>query len=233
MVLRLDASFFYLRGWYRIRGRNYEGALHDLNRVIKLKPKYGEAYCNRAYVHWAKGQFDEASLDFSAAVAILGEKSRYGRWALLLMPLAKFYKGDKSEDALNDAAQALESIFKNAPNNPDLYAYRGWLYLLAGFSEKSISDCTRAIELNPRLAGAYGTRGSARYSAGDQGAIVDFRKAVELWGHDTAGYYYNQGFLHFIDGEYQKAIKAWEKAVEMEASWNTVLGSWMQKAREK
>lgn len=41
----------------------------------------------------------------------------------------------------------------------------------------AIDDATKAIELNPKNQGAYGTRGWARFQKGDtQGAPADLKK---------------------------------------------------------
>ena len=53
--------------------------------------------------------------------------------------------------------------------------------LALGDSNQVIADCTRAIELDPRLAVAYWSRGIAYARKGDQKrALADQRKALEL-----------------------------------------------------
>ncbi len=66
--------------------------------------------------------------------------------------------------------------------------------------EKTIDDCTQAIELNPDHAHAYYNRGVARKQRGDkQGAISDFEQAARLYwqqenteGHQDSFYQLEQ-----------------------------------------
>jgi tetratricopeptide (TPR) repeat protein len=61
------------------------------------------------------------------------------------------------------------------------YASRAAAYLEKGLTRQSISDCTKAIELNPNFAGAYVNRATAYMndSRYDQ-AITDCRRAIRI-----------------------------------------------------
>ena len=85
----------------------------------------------------------------------------------------------------------------------------------------AIQLLTKAIELNPKYADAYGTRGIAysfikQYSK----AIKDFNKAIELNPEDD-GAYLNRGTTYADLGQYSKAIKDYSKAIELnpEDAW--------------
>ena len=61
------------------------------------------------------------------------------------------------------------------------YASRGAAYLRKGLTRQAISDCTKAIKLNPNFAGAYINRATAymdesRYDEG----ITDCRSAIRI-----------------------------------------------------
>ncbi len=47
--------------------RRYDSAIADFAEAIRINPKYGEAYYNRALVYEKKGEFDKARADFVRA----------------------------------------------------------------------------------------------------------------------------------------------------------------------
>ena len=61
------------------------------------------------------------------------------------------------------------------------YNSRGLAKEAKGDHDGAIADYVRAIELNPKYAGAYNNRGLAREAKGDHdGAIADYNRALEL-----------------------------------------------------
>jgi len=82
-------------------------------------------------------------------------------------------------------------------------------------NDRAIAEFTKAIELDPNYADAYGRRGAA-YSnkKDDDRAIADFTKAIELNPKfDLA--YLNRGSSYVIKKEYELAIRDFTKAIEI------------------
>ena len=80
----------------------------------------------------------------------------------------------------------------------------------------AIRDFNKAIELNPKLAGAYGGRGLAEYKLCDyKGAIKDLNKAIEL-NPKLAVSYHNRGNAKFKSGDYKGAIKDYDIHIALE-----------------
>jgi Flp pilus assembly protein TadD len=78
---------------------------------------------------------------------------------ILFFPICLFSCGKTAKDYLNEGKGKFESK-----------DYQG-----------AISDCNKAIELNPNYALAYNNRGAAKVNLADfQGAIADLSKAIEL-----------------------------------------------------
>jgi tetratricopeptide (TPR) repeat protein len=114
------------------------------------------------------------------------------------------------------------------------YNNRGWCAYFKGDYDSTISDTTRAIELDPTSGDAYGTRGWARYAKGDKsGALADCKKAVELEGAGTPDAAGDEGMLEFIQGDYQKAVTCWEAAIQNDPSIKNLIEPWIDKARAK
>ncbi len=93
---------------------------------------------------------------------------------------------------------------------------RGIAYCLKGQHDQAISDFNKAIEIDPKHAGAFYSRGIAYAHKGqyDQ-AISDFNKAIEI-NPKHAGACYSRGLAYNHKGQFDQAIADWQKARELE-----------------
>jgi tetratricopeptide (TPR) repeat protein len=59
----------------------YDQAILDYNKALKINPRYAEAYNNRGVIYRKKGQFDRAISDYNKALEINPRfaESYYGR----------------------------------------------------------------------------------------------------------------------------------------------------------
>ncbi len=79
-----------------------------------------------------------------------------------------------------------------------------------------ISDCNKAIELNPRDAELYFSRGRAHCGLDQYDkAIADLTKAIEL-NPKLWGAYLLRGFVYHGQSQYDKAISDFTKAIEID-----------------
>ncbi len=97
-------------------------------------------------------------------------------------------------------------------NNAEFYYNRGIDRFERGDYDKAISDFSKAIEIDPRLAEAYLNRGIG-YGSKDlhDQAISDFNKAIEL-NTEYAKAYNNRAIACYYKGEYDKAWEDVHKA---------------------
>lgn len=79
----------------------------------------------------------------------------------------------------------------------------------------ALTEYTRIIQLNPRLALAYCCRGVTYYRLGDaENAKIDYDWAIELDPLlDVA--YYRRGFLAYIAKNYSAAIEDYNRTIEL------------------
>ncbi len=54
---------------YDLKGQ-WDNAIDEYNKIIKINPRYAEAYYNRGLTYGKKGQFDQAIADFTKAIEI-------------------------------------------------------------------------------------------------------------------------------------------------------------------
>jgi lipoprotein NlpI len=82
--------------------------------------------------------------------------------------------------------------------------------------EGAIADCSKAIQLDPKLASAYITRGAAKRHKGDyDGAIADYDKAIQL-DPEYAPAYNNRGIAKRHKGDYDAAIADLDKDTQLD-----------------
>ncbi|MEP6988697.1 MAG: tetratricopeptide repeat protein, partial [Chloroflexota bacterium] len=74
-----------------------------------------------------------------------------------------------------------------------------------GQNNKTVSDATKAIEISPKYADAYNTRGVGYLNLKNYDlALADFNKAIEI--DSTFSFaYYNIALIYLRAGQYEKA----------------------------
>ena len=185
-VVADSAQDYYRRGSQYHKESKYGIALDFYNKAIKLKPDYPDAYCARGIVCALKGKYDEAIVDFTSAIDLkLDFTEAYLNRGLAREEVDDTYDGAMDDynkaielDPLSVHAYILRGcLYKKKYNfvkifqkNPDLM----WSAMKPEASEsaemignhglielkrKAISDCTKAIELDPKSAQGYLARG--------------------------------------------------------------------------
>ena len=105
------------------------------------------------------------------------------------------------------------------PNYAEAYNDRGGVYGFKGEFDKTIIDCSKAIELNPNYPIAYNNRGIAYGNKGEFDlTIADYTKAIEL-DPNYAIAYCNRGNTYSVIGEISHAIADYTKAIELDPNY--------------
>ena len=191
-----DHVFYNNRGIDHGERGEYDLAIKDFTKAIKLKLDYAFAYNNRGAVYRSKGDHDLAIEDCNKAIQL---KSDYAE-AYSNRGAAYRNKGD-----YNCAIKDYDEAIQLKPNFVQAYYNRGLAYHEKGELDVAIRDYNNAIVLNPKLIHPYYNRGNAylqkRYF---DKAIKDYSKVIEL-DSELAHAYYNRGeaWLH---------LKEWDKA---------------------
>jgi len=142
-------------------------------RIIKQFKKNAEAYYDRGYSRFDKGEHDKAIADYSEAIRLNPNFTA----AYLDRGMAWFRKGeyDKAITDFNETIR-LHPIFG------DTYFNRGYSWFRKGEYDRAIADYNEAIRLNPFEDYDYFVqRGKAwRKKGNETKAEADFQKAKEL-----------------------------------------------------
>jgi len=131
-----DAMLWISKAYLQLN--SYEEALAELNKLIILKPDYGEAYFQRGVVHKNKVALDKAISDFNQALSF----GYHNEW-LYSSRAHAHYLSRNMQAALADYSKAIEID----PTNTAFYYGRAYVLQAIGELEKSCQDFGRACKL--------------------------------------------------------------------------------------
>jgi tetratricopeptide (TPR) repeat protein len=154
----------------KIREKDYDGAIRELNTVISLSPKYTLAYAYRGHAKVYLQDYVGAIEDFNKAIELNPKFDA----VYVDRGHAKTSLGDY-QSALSDFSKAIEI------SNNYSYAYtsRGETKLKLKEYQSSIDDFDKAIQYDSNYAMAYLNRGIAKSWLGQKGCS-DWSKAAQL-----------------------------------------------------
>ncbi len=206
VIWMMAVTCFYQTGLDKRREGDWNGAITQFTRVIRLSPRHAAAYYERGFAFVSRNDRDKAIVDFDKAIEIDPKNAN----AYCERGIARISK-DQNDPAIIDFDRAIALD----PKCVRAYFCRAVAYNNKGVYDKAIADYTRAIELDPRCGRAYRSRGAACCEKGDYDkAIADLDKGIELDPKDVRAYYW-RGFAHNNKGDYDEAIADYTRAIEL------------------
>ena len=132
-------------------------------------------------------------------------------------PSSKESMGTCGTDYLSDLQQVIrgctEILGRDPKNVAGLYI-RGLAYLRSRQYDASVQDYDRALQINPRMEGAYNNRGLAYANKKLYDlAKRDFEQSIALRPTDQT--YVNLGATYSVQGQLDKALQYYNKAIEL------------------
>ncbi len=238
-----DARYTLLltRGVLRYQQKQLEQAADDFRSAIALKPEQYNAYANLAWVHLAKGDFDQAARQVELAsrlhpppLVFLGYYVERGRLlcqagkytkaladcdaALRVAPESPLAHGVRARCLLElkryaDAELAYDEYLRlGGEQNADIFRGRGLARMKTGRYPEAVDDYTRALERRPD-AEIYSHRGWAHFfSDGWKLALRDFERAISL-NPDQDDAYTGRGLSRVMLGHYRQAVADAEESL--------------------
>lgn len=179
LVLRAeeDTSALFQRAKCYCNLSLIEGALNDLNRIIRIDTTRADLYIERGKVYESIKSYREAITDYNKALDI--DSLNY---------IALNNKGVSHEN-LGEYTQAIDcynKILINSKFDSRIYYNRAIAQVHCGNFSDAIIDLTAAINLNPFDGTYYYNRGVVYQLIHDMNhAYMDWRKAVELGNEDA------------------------------------------------
>jgi lipoprotein NlpI len=180
---------------YRNKG-NYNQAIQDFDKAIRLKPDVAEAFNNRGVTYDYKGDYERAIQDYNQVIRLRpDDAAAFNNRGLV------YHEKGEYDRAIQDFDQAI----RLKPGYAEAFESRGSAYLARGDYDRAIQDYGQAIKLEPNYAGDFSDRAFAYDCKKDyRRALQDYDLAVRLNPQD-AHIVGGRGVTRFYLGEFKAA----------------------------
>jgi len=183
------------RGVAYYNNANFDQAVSEIGKAIKINPKYTEAYLYLGLAYMGKQELDKAILNYDKAIEINPKNEE----AYNVRGVAYANKCDYDK-AIRDYDEAI----KIKPGYVQAYLNRGFVNISTRNFEQVISDSNRVISINPAIATAYYLRGLAYTNEKNmEQAISDYGKAIEI-NPKYVDAYLNRGLTYAYKGKMEQ-----------------------------
>lgn len=149
-----DPAFIHRTNWITAFGKqDFDTALDEVNRALDQTAGSALYLALRAMTHYQLGNYGEAEVDTSAALAANPSQKE----ALDMREALKLTAGEKRDRARelgkegknSEAVDELATAIALEPENPFTFFFRGLTYARMANFPAAISDLTRTLELDP------------------------------------------------------------------------------------
>ena len=200
-----SAEAYYQRAKAYEEKGDFDLAIADLDRAIKLNPQYAKAYTQRAIIYYFQNNYDFAIEDSTRALGLEPENVP----SLFIRGAAHSEKGN-----LDQARDDYRQVIQLYPNYL-VYRIRGVTYFKEGDYDKAISDYNKAIKLNSEDAKSYFWRGKAYHRKGNLNqAVSDYTEGIRFSSNSESGYNNLASALFELE-RFEKALEKWNKALQI------------------
>jgi tetratricopeptide (TPR) repeat protein len=165
-------DYYYSQGIAKIKLKQFDLAVLDFSRAIKLKPNNFELHYTIGLCKVYSHKFHEAILDFTKSLNLGNNKSN------LFLERGKAYKQiENYKNAISDFKKFIESTNKNSEG----YYERATTKMKLGDKRGALSDFNESIKINSMYKEAFFYRGIIKNELKDKnGACDDWSRAGEL-----------------------------------------------------
>ncbi len=236
----------FQRGCTYLWRSQYDKAIADLSKAIRLDPKFVWPYAARGVAFRAMGDFDKAMADFcesirvdpkyapayrergiefrdreprdyEKAIADFTEAIRLDpKYTAAYMDRGIAYR-DREPRELEKAFADFAEAIRVGPNSPLGYHVRGHTYCwTTGEYDKAIADCSEAIRIDPKFAAAYNERGVAYRMSGELDKAITDLTEATRLEPTFVWPYRHRAEAYELKGEFGKAIADYSEAIRID-----------------
>ncbi|MBL8545293.1 MAG: hypothetical protein JNL81_02450 [Hyphomonadaceae bacterium] len=202
------AAALLVRGSIRSTEGQYNRALADFGRVLRIDARNAQAYIERGIVHQARGAFDFALRDFDFALTLQpGLQLALDRRAQVISDQAARYQAELTQ---------LDEMLNEAPNDATLLNERCWLRTVNNDNlDAALADCHAALAAE-NDANVLDSRGLVFYKRGEfVASLADYEAAVALQP-ERGHFLYGRGLARAALGMNAEAQADFARAEELE-----------------
>ncbi|CAD8148180.1 unnamed protein product [Paramecium pentaurelia] len=181
-------------------------AQEEINKALKIDPKYAEAYQLRGLIHFKKEEKLKALDDLNQAVYHNPNlvSSFYHRATI-------YQKNKMLDNALEDCNQAI----KIKPDYALAYSKKGSLMRIKGQLDDAIDLYSKAISLDKNCINALLNRALVFKEIHQyEKALKDYNQAIQINKNNPKAYF-NRGILLKDIGEQQQALQDYDRAIQL------------------
>ena len=205
--LQNTGYFIAMRGLAYYYLREYDSALNDINKGIKIVPEWSDAYFFRGLVRFERGQYKAASTDYSKAIKLEKNNKQYYHASG-----NAYLRQRKYEDAIEDYNKYINldttwavPYYNRSVAKDNLQDYQG-----------AVADLKKAIELDPDpyfvsfLSDIY-------FRHNDIDAAIDIAISGLKKDSTSTPLYNNLGRFYLEKGDNDNADSNFSKCVELDS----------------
>jgi tetratricopeptide (TPR) repeat protein len=174
-----------------------------LRLLEKIDPPTVESLRWQGNIYYLLSKYEEAGDLYRKAIA----QARHERYERLKPKLA---------GTAGETPAEIPESFALDPKDSMLYSDLGWVYSEQAKYEKALAEFRKAVALDPNSADAQDGLGWT-YCYGEEydyeKALAAFQKAVDLDPQYTGEVHCGMGWLHYHEGEHEKAVAEFETPV--------------------
>ncbi len=201
-----DAKVFYNLGNDHDRNSEYDLAILQYFKALKINPNYSKAHNNLGNQYFYKGQYNLAIEAYLKAIEIDPKD------ALGFYNLGNTYRKINEYDL---AKQAYLNSIEIKSNESKVYISLGIIYIEKGQNDLAIAAFSNAIKIDPKSAGVFYSLGNAYYQKGEFDlAIKAYLNALKIDPNYGIAFY-NLGNTYNEKGEKDLAIESYLNATRI------------------
>ena len=193
----LNPNLYYQRSLLQYNGGNFEGALQDLERAMRIDSTNPEYFYLLADVFLETGNLSKARLATDAAMIKFPNEPQFPLKAAQLEIFRREY---------TEAIKLLDEVLKKDISNPEAYFWKGILFKEIGDTNKSISNFQTCVEQDPNYYEAYMQLGVLHSARNDNFAISYFDNARKVKPDEIEPLYFKGVYLQNT-GKHKEALK--------------------------
>lgn len=182
----------------------YEEAITSLDEVINLDQTNADAYGMRGAIHILMKNQEKGISDLQKAAALYQSQNQQQAYQdtlelLQIVQSESFNQTEQTEQT--ETTEDANNVVNFEEDNPYLYFDQGYSFYESKQYEEAINSFSKAIEIKPDFAEAYGLRGGVYFALGNkEEALSDLEIAAQLFTdqNDTEGYQKIQELIQLV-----------------------------------